>query len=223
MVLDVRNLGEGVHVENYDFARNVTVVGTHHYLNSAEKQRIEAHVDEADFVCIEWDKIRDNDTKATDLGRTKYLHSAGFDPTRLEGDHLYANLGDIFLYGSLQEQVRQVVAQNARQNHGVAISSTSEGNEFLFIQELCEAHGKPCYFVDKIESHTRYRVMMMAKTMGIARAFLDEAMDRSAYMEAEVARICSERFAQTGINEQCVLFVGSGHLKDFPGERFKKA
>jgi|GEM_PF-3274138 len=223
MVLDVRKLVVEPVAEGIDFARNVLVVGTCHFLNPNEKARIEAHVSEADFVCIEWDQIRDSDAKKIPGGSRDYLHQAYFEPTTLQGDHLHANWGDIMQYDVLKDALSKSAIANAARNDGVFDFFSADGNEFLYIQELCRRQGKPCYFVDKLESHTRYRVMKIARIIGIVESFSAEARDRSRYMEAETLRIAQERFAQTGKQEQCALFVGAGHLKDFSDSRYRKA
>lgn len=222
MVLDVRKSAVESAGEGIDFARNILVVGTCHFLNPEEKARIETRVSEADFVCIEWDQIRDNDAKGRPFGINHYLHNAYFDPTRIEGDHLYANWGDIMQYDVLKDAVARSIRNNAVKNGGVARFESADGNEFLYIQELCREQGKDCYFVDRLESHTRYRVMIVARVVGIVESFAAEGRDRSQYMEAETLKIAQKRFAATGRQEQCALFVGSGHLKDFSDRKFRK-
>ncbi|PIZ75494.1 hypothetical protein COY05_03985 [Candidatus Peregrinibacteria bacterium CG_4_10_14_0_2_um_filter_38_24] len=62
-----------------------------------------------------------------------------------------------------------------------------------------------------------------ARKNGGSGSFRDEARDRSRYMESEVKRISGERFAETGKEQQCALFVGNMHLEDFSDRRFRKA
>ncbi|MDP2643043.1 MAG: hypothetical protein Q8P62_04340 [Candidatus Peregrinibacteria bacterium] len=223
MALDARKSGVENAGEGVDFAKNVLVVGTLHYLNEQERQRIEVHVRDADFVCIEWDQIRDNEAKGRNGGYRDHFHTAYFGKTRVEGDHLYANLGDMFLYDRVKSALGDRQNEEARKNGGSGSFKTAEGNEFLYIQELCAKYGKPCYFVDRLISHTRQRIMSSFKDKGFVESFSNETRDRSRYMEAEVQRISGERLAETGKQEQCALFVGNTHLEDFSDRRFRKA
>jgi len=208
--------------ETMDFSKNVLVVGIPHYLTPEYMQKLEEYVKNADFVCIEWDQIRDNQAKGLPGGYKEHIHFRPFMGTKLKGDHLYRGVVDTFLQENYDAERRERIAQEAFKRGGSAEFKTSKGNEFLYIQELCEKYGKKCYFVDKLVTHTKARVLNLSRDMGIFKADEAEARNRSRYMQEKVLDICRERFVETGKEEQAALFVGGSHLDDFRGG-FKKA
>lgn len=209
--------------ERPDFAKNVLVVGIRHFLNPEAKARIEEYVQNADYVCIEWDNIRDNEAKGLPGGYKDYSHLKLLGAPELKGDHLYLNPFDTFLNKQVRGKRKELIEAEAVKNGGSSDFKSPEGNEFLLIQELCKKYGKPCYFVDRPITHTRHRLMELYEKMEISMAHERDSKDRSTYMEGEVKKIAEERFVATGKEEQCALFVGNDHLKDFPDRRFKKA
>ncbi|EKD63094.1 MAG: hypothetical protein ACD_51C00341G0001 [uncultured bacterium] len=194
---------------------DILIVGIRHFLNPEEKVRLESHIKNADIVCIEWDSIRDNEARKLTGGYKEHFRTRPFSEPRLEGDTLITGVFDSFIRTQIRLALNSGQARRASHNNGTSSLYDPEGNEFLYIQELCARYGVPCHFVDKPITHTYQAILEKSEYLGIAQAFDEETKSRSKHMirkTEEIQRTTSEKI---GHPTKCVLFVGASHIKDF--------
>jgi hypothetical protein len=208
----------------FDYTPNLTIAGTMHALNHADKKTLDGLIQERDFVALEWDAIRQQQSGVIKLRRAR---KNKYDP---KTNTYYARPHDFLYLSAFGEMIRLTLAAS-----NMALSILEGGlwktktvrntreNEFKYCISSAQRHRKDVYLVDMpipllfdkmVEEPWTTKIRNVVCIRGYSPTVLLEGREEYMMQEIEKAEGCPiNQLTRRGL-----LVVGCGHAYNYHDE-----